>query len=91
MLGLLIGRLGLSKADALTLTAQEIAAVIKHGVERETEDWKMTRWLATVLVNISGKSVKSRVKETDLIRFPHERKNNGFADFLRAAKNEPIQ
>jgi Cys-tRNA synthase (O-phospho-L-seryl-tRNA:Cys-tRNA synthase) len=91
MLGLLIGRLGMSKADALTLTAVEIAAIIKHGVQRETEEWKMTRWLATVLVNISGKSVKNNIKETDLIKFKDEQRNNGFADFLRAAKNEPIQ
>jgi len=91
MLGLLIGRLGLSKADALTLTANEVAAVVKHGVDREAEEWKRTRWLATILVNVSGKSVKSRVKETDLMRLPHERKNNGFAEFVRAAKNESIQ
>ena len=90
MLGLLIGRIGLSKADALTLTAKELSSVVKHSVERETEEWKRTRWLATVLVNISGKSVKAKVKETDLIRFANERKTNGFADFIRAAKDESI-
>ena len=85
MLGLLIGRLGMSKADALTLTAKEIAAVIKHGVQREQEAWKRERWLATVLVNISGKSVKHKVKETDLMQFAEERKDNGFRKFVQAA------
>jgi hypothetical protein len=57
-------------------------------VEREKEEWKRTRWLATVLVNVSGKSVKSKIQETDLIRFPDEiKKNNGFNEFLKAAKH----
>ena len=80
-----MGRLGLSRRDALALSKQEYEAVIKHGLEKEKEEWKRTRWLATVLVNVSGKSVKKSVKETDLLRFPDERKGNGFADFVRAA------
>ena len=80
-----MGRLGLSRRDALALSKEEYEAVIKHGLEKEKEEWKRTRWLATVLVNVSGKSVKKSVKETDLLRFPDERKGNGFADFVRAA------
>jgi hypothetical protein len=80
-----VGRLGLSRRDALALSKEEYEAVIKHGLEKEKEEWKRTRWLATVLVNVSGKSVKKSVKETDLLRFPDERKGNGFADFVRAA------
>lgn len=87
MLGLLIGRLGLSKADALTLTGPQIASVVKHGVEREREEWKRTRWLATILVNVSGKTVKRNVTEKDLLRFPDETKNNGFSEFLKAAQD----
>jgi hypothetical protein len=80
-----VGRLGVSRRDALALSKEEYEAVIKHGLEKEKEEWKRTRWLATVLVNVSGKSVKKSVKETDLLRFPDERKGNGFADFVRAA------
>ena len=80
-----MGRLGLSRRDALALSKEEYEAVIKHGLEKEKEEWKRTRWLATVLVNVSGKSVKKSVKETDLLRFPDERKGNGFADFVRSA------
>ena len=80
-----MGRLGVSRRDALALSKEEYEAVIKHGLEKEKEEWKRTRWLATVLVNVSGKSVKKSVKETDLLRFPDERKGNGFADFVRAA------
>ena len=80
-----MGRLGVSRRDAVALSKEEYEAVIKHGLEKEKEEWKRTRWLATVLVNVSGKSVKKSVKETDLLRFPDERKGNGFADFVRAA------
>ena len=82
-----MGRLGVSRRDALELSKVEYEAVVKHGLEREKEEWKRARWLATVLVNISGKSVKKVVKDTDLLRFPDERKGNGFAEFIRAAKD----
>jgi len=82
-----VGRLGVSRRDALALSKEEYEAVIKHGLEKEKEDWKRARWLAAVLVNVSGKTVKKTVSETDLLRFPDERKGNGFADFVRAAHN----
>lgn len=84
MLGLLIGRLGLSKADAMSLNKAQFEAVIKHGLEGYQDQWKRTRWLATVLVNISGKSVKRTITETELMRFENEKKNNGFKEFLKA-------
>lgn len=80
-----MGRLGLSRLDALALSKDEYEAVVRHGLDKEKEDWKRARWLAAVLVNISGKSVKKLVKDTDLLRFPDEKKSNGFAEFLRAA------
>ena len=82
---MLVGRLGLSKADALCLTRLELEAIIKHGLEREKEDYKRFRWLASVLVNISGKSVKKEVKPVDLFRFDDERTDNGFKKFWQAA------
>lgn len=82
-----MGRIGISRRDALALSKEEYEAVVKHGLDKEKEDWKRTRWLAAVLVNVSGKTVKRNVTETDLLRFPEERKGNGFADFVRAAHN----
>ena len=82
-----MGRLGVSRRDALALSKEEYEAVIKHGLEKEKEDWKRTRWLAAVLVNVSGKTVKKQIRETDLLRFHDETKGNGFADFVRAAHN----
>ena len=80
-----MGRLGLSRRDALELSRYEYEAVVKHGLEKEKEEWKRARWLATVLVNVSGKTVKKAVKETDLLRFPEEKRGNGFAEFVTAA------
>ena len=82
-----MGRLGLSRRDALALSKEEYEAVIKHGLDKEKEEWKRTRWLAAVLVNVSGKTVKKQIRETDLLRFHDETKGNGFADFVRAAHN----
>ena len=80
-----MGRLGLTRGDSLALSRPEYEAVIKHGLDKEKEEWKRARWLATVLVNVSGKTVKRAIKETDLMRFPEETRGNGFADFVKAA------
>ena len=40
---------------------------------KDLDSWKRYRWLATVLVNVSGKTVKKKVKETDLLKFPQDR------------------
>ena len=79
--------MGISPSEAKKLTKDELEAVIKHGTERQKDDWKRTRWLAAVLVNVSGKTVKKHILETDLLRFQDERKGNGFADFVKAAHN----
>jgi len=64
----------MSKADALSLTKDEIDAVLKHALEKEKDEWKRSRWLAAVIVNISGKSTKKVVSEQDLLRFEEEQK-----------------
>ena len=87
MLGLLIGRLGMSKADALTITAKELEACLRHATKREQDDWRRTRWLATVLVNVSGKTVRRTISEKELLRFNDEQKTNGFSEFLKAAQD----
>jgi hypothetical protein len=58
--------LGLAPSEAKTLTKDQLEAVVKHGVEREKDEWRRSRWLAAVIVNISGKSTKKVVTETDL-------------------------
>ena len=71
----------MSKADAKSLTGSELNAVTKAFREQETEQWKRTRWLATLMVNMSGKSAKRDVKPTELMRFDDERIDNGFNKF----------
>ena len=80
-----MGRLGVPPSEAKRLTRSELDAVVKHGTERLKDDWKRSRWLAAILVNVSGKTVKKHIKETELLRFEDEVKGNGFAEFLRAA------
>lgn len=57
---------------------------MKYGVEREKDAWKRQRWLAAVLVNISGKSVKKVVTETDLLKFDDEKKESSLRALLRS-------
>ena len=83
-----MGRLGLSLSDAKALDNKTIEAAIKHGLEDVKEDWKRFRWLATILVNVSGKSVKRNIKDVELLRFEDEKKDNGFADFYKSVTNE---
>ena len=59
------------------MTPVEIADVakfyFKRKVEGEETHWRQTRWLAMWIVNVSGKSVKRDIKETELgIRFADE-------------------
>lgn len=82
-----MGRLGLSLSDAKALDSEALEAVIKHGLEDVKEDWKRFRWLATILVNVSGKSVKRNIQDTDLLRFEDEKKDNGFAEFYKNVTN----
>jgi hypothetical protein len=57
---------------------------MRHAVEAEKDDWKRTRWLAAVLVNISGKSTKKVVKETDLLKFEDEQKVSSLRALLNS-------
>ena len=79
-----MGRLGLAPSEAKTLTKDQLEAVMKYGVEREKDAWKRQRWLAAVLVNISGKSVKKVVTETDLLKFDDEKKESSLRALLRS-------
>ena len=77
-----MGRLGLAPSEAKTLTKNQLEAVIKHGVEREKDEWRRSRWLAAVIVNISGKTMKNTLVETDLMQFEDEQKVSSLRKLL---------
>jgi hypothetical protein len=79
-----VGRLGLAPSEAKTLTKDQLEAVVKHGVEREKDEWRRSRWLAAVIVNISGKSTKKVVTETDLLKFEDEKKESSLRALLKS-------
>ena len=76
--------MGLAPSEAKTLTLAQLEAVFKHGLEKEKDAWRRERWLAAVLVNISGKSVKKVVQETDLLKFDEEKKESSLRALLRS-------
>jgi hypothetical protein len=76
--------LGISPSEAKTLTKDQLEAVIKHGVDKEKDEWRRSRWLAAVIVNISGKSTKKVVTETDLLKFEDENKESSLRALLRS-------
>ena len=78
-----MGRLGIAPSEAKTLTLVQLEAVFRHGLEREKDEWRRQRWLATVLVNMSGKSVKKAISETDLLAFDEEKKESSLRALLR--------
>jgi hypothetical protein len=78
-----VGRLGIAPSEAKTLTLLQLEAVFRHALEREKDEWRRQRWLATVLVNISGKSVKKAISETDLLAFEDEKKESSLRALLR--------
>lgn len=76
--------MGISPSEAKTLTKDQLEAVIKHGVDKEKDEWRRSRWLAAVIVNISGKSTKKVVTETDLLKFEDENKESSLRALLRS-------
>jgi hypothetical protein len=79
-----VGRLGIAPSEAKTLTLEQLEAVFRHALEREKDEWRRQRWLAAVLVNISGKSVKKAILETDLLAFEDEKKESSLRALLRS-------
>jgi hypothetical protein len=79
-----VGRLGIAPGEAKTLTLEQLEAVFRHALEREKDEWRRQRWLAAVLVNISGKSVKKAILETDLLAFEDEKKESSLRALLRS-------
>ena len=84
-----MGRLGIAPSEAKTLTLEQLEAVFRHGLERDKDEWRRQRWLAAVLVNISGKSVKNVISETDLLAFEDEKKESSLRALLnRYGRNQ---
>jgi hypothetical protein len=79
-----VGRLGIAPSEAKTLTLEQLEAVFRHGLERDKDEWRRQRWLAAVLVNISGKSVKNVISETDLLAFEDEKKESRLRALLKS-------
>ena len=76
--------MGMAPSEAKSLTLAQLEAVFRHGLEKEKDEWRRQRWLAAVLVNISGKSVKKVVTETDLLKFDEEKKESSLRALLRS-------
>ena len=87
MLGLLIGRIGLNKADALSLTRAEIEATLTAFNEGQKDAWRRTRYLATIVANFSGNAKKGGLKPTDLFTFDDEKRSSGIEKLFKIAKD----
>jgi hypothetical protein len=83
-----MGRVGLNKADALSLTSEEVEAVLESYTEGVKDQWKLTRWHATIVANFSGNAKRSGVKPTDFFKFDDEKYSSGIRELFKIAKNE---
>jgi hypothetical protein len=78
---------GLSKSDALSLNGEEVEAVLEAYTEGAKDDWKRTRWLATIVANFSGNAKRSGLKPTDFFKFEDEKYSSGIRELFKIAKN----
>jgi hypothetical protein len=85
-LGQLVGLAKLSKADALSCTGKEIEAILKAYQQGERWEWERVRWVATTIINYSGK-LKRPLRPTELFKFDDEKKQSGITDLFKIAKN----
>lgn len=51
-------------------------AYAKREQEKEKLEWKRLAWLATEIINISGKSVKHPIRPSQLIKFKDEERRS---------------
>jgi hypothetical protein len=78
---------GLSKSDALSLNGEEVEAVLEAYTEGVKDDWKRTRWHATIVANFSGNAKRSGLKPTDFFKFEDEKYSSGIRELFKIAKN----
>ena len=79
--------MGLSKSDALSLNGEEVEAVLEAYTEGVKDDWKRTRWHATIVANFSGNAKRSGLKPTDFFKFEDEKYSSGIRELFKIAKN----
>ena len=79
--------MGLNKADALSLNGEEVEAVLEAYTEGVKDDWKRTRWHATIVANFSGNAKRSGLKPTDFFKFEDEKYSSGIRELFKIAKN----
>jgi hypothetical protein len=82
-----MGRVGINKADALSLTSEEVEAVLEAYTEGVKDEWKRTRWHATIVANFSGNAKRSGVKPTDFFKFDDEKYSSGIRELFKIAKD----
>lgn len=80
--------MGLNKADALSLNGEEVEAVLEAYTEGVKDDWKRTRWHATIVANFSGNAKRSGLKPTDFFKFEEEKYSSGIRELFKIAKDE---
>lgn len=82
----LVGFAGLSYSDALEIEFSDYEEITKGVKRRENEEWKRARFIATMIVNMSGKSVKNNLRPDQILRIdePHK-KASGQNQNLRSA------
>jgi hypothetical protein len=78
---------GLNKADALSLNGEEVEAVLEAYTEGVKDDWKRTRWHATIVANFSGNAKRSGLKPTDFFKFEEEKYSSGIRELFKIAKD----
>jgi hypothetical protein len=72
----------------LSLTSEEVEAVLQAYTEGAKDNWKRTRWLATIVANFSGNAKKSGLKPTDFFKFEEEKYSSGIRELFKIAKDE---
>jgi hypothetical protein len=65
-----------------------VEAILEAYAEGVKDDWKRTRWLATIGANFSGNAKKSGIKPTDLFRFDDEKYSSGIRELFKIAKKD---
>ena len=63
-------------------------AVLEAYTEGAKDDWKRTRWLATIVANFSGNAKRSGLKPTDFFKFEDEKYSSGIRELFKIAKGE---
>jgi hypothetical protein len=64
-----------------------VEAVLESYTEGVKDQWKLTRWHATIVANFSGNAKRSGVKPTDFFKFDDEKYSSGIRELFKIAKD----